>query len=84
MSTTPPEEPTPSDFPFGPVPEPAPHAGADPAVPVAPATARRAWSPWGELRQDWRTLLTLLVGLAVIGVPLGALWWGLLGIVSIA
>jgi hypothetical protein len=45
---------------------------AGPALP-----ARRPWSPWREVRADWRTLLTLVLGLAVLGVPFGALWWAL-------
>jgi Protein of unknown function (DUF2567) len=52
---------------------PAPASG----VPTPTAPERRPWSPWGEFRQDWRTLVTLLLGLAVIGAPLGVLWWGL-------
>jgi hypothetical protein len=28
------------------------------------------------VRRDWRTVVTLLLGLAVLGVPLGVLWWG--------
>jgi len=49
--------------------------GRAPAVSWPPP--RRSWSPWRELRRDWRTVVTLLLGLAVLGVPLGALWWGL-------
>jgi hypothetical protein len=41
------------------------------------STARPPWSPWREARADWRTGLTLLLGLAVLGVLLGVLWWGL-------
>lgn len=52
-------------------------AAPAPAVPGPPVPVRRPWSPWREIRQDWRTLVTLLVGLAVIGAPLGVLWWGL-------
>jgi hypothetical protein len=39
-------------------------------------TVRRRWSPWRELRGDWRVLVTLLLALAVLGAPLGVLWWG--------
>jgi hypothetical protein len=51
-------------------------AGAEPAA-VEASPARRPWSPWREARADWRTGLTLLLGLAVVGVLLGVLWWGL-------
>jgi hypothetical protein len=57
---------------------------SDPGLPSeTPDTAfaalpvRRPWSPWREARADWRTLVSLVVGLAVLGVPLGALWWAL-------
>ena len=43
---------------------------------VSWSAPRRPWSPWREVRRDWRTVVTLLLGLAVLGVPLGVLWWG--------
>jgi hypothetical protein len=52
-------------------------AAPAPAVPGLAAPVHRTWSPWREIRQDWRTLVTLLTGLAVIGAPLGVLWWAL-------
>jgi hypothetical protein len=52
-------------------------AAPAPVVPGPAAPVRPHWSPWREVTQDWRTLVTLLVGLAVIGAPLGVLWWGL-------
>jgi hypothetical protein len=60
-----------------------------PASPDTPATAdreepdaglppaRRPWSPWAEARGDWRRFALLLVGLALVGIPLGLLWWWL-------
>jgi hypothetical protein len=65
--TVPPDTPSAAD---------ATAAGAEPAA-VEASPARRPWSPWREARADWRTLLALLLGLAVLGVPLGVLWWGL-------
>jgi hypothetical protein len=45
------------------------------APPLPPAA--RPWSPWREARGDARWFATLLGGLAVVGVPLGVLWWAL-------
>jgi hypothetical protein len=59
-------------------------ATPDSAVPAPPAhpeagwpPAGRPWSPWAEARRDWRRFAVLVVGLAVVGVPLGLLWWQL-------
>jgi hypothetical protein len=49
-------------LPVPPWPEPPPHA---------------SWQGWPEVRQDLRAGLGLLVGLALAGVPAGALWWAL-------
>jgi Protein of unknown function (DUF2567) len=59
------------------VPSDAPDAPGVPDAAGPALPARRPWSPWREARAEWRTLLTLLLGLAVLGVPFGALWWAL-------
>lgn len=51
---------------------PAPGPGASAAPP-----AGRPWSPWREARGDWRVATALVGVLAVVGVPLGVLWWAL-------
>jgi Protein of unknown function (DUF2567) len=58
-------------------PSEGPAAAPAPAIPGPTAPEGGPWSPWREVRQDWRTLVALLVGLAVVGAPLGVLWWGL-------
>jgi Protein of unknown function (DUF2567) len=58
---------------------PAPSADG-PATPQdGPATppAGRPWSPWQEARRDWRWAAGVVGVLAVVGVPLGVLWWAL-------
>lgn len=59
----------------------APPVGADgpadaPAVPSGPPPVRPA-SPWTELRRDLRWAIGVVVVLALVGLPLGALWWGI-------
>jgi hypothetical protein len=44
--------------------------------PSTPAAVRR-WSPWAEARRDWRSVVGLVGGLLLAGVPLGVLWWAL-------
>jgi hypothetical protein len=48
-------------------------------APESPPAVRDGWrwSPWREVRQDWRTLVSLVVGLTLVGVPLGVLWWAI-------
>jgi LPXTG-motif cell wall-anchored protein len=46
-----------------------PPGGQPPAV--------RPWSPWGEARQEWRWAALLVGVLAVAGVLLGLLWFGI-------
>jgi Protein of unknown function (DUF2567) len=57
-----------------------------PAAPVPPAPpasltglppATRPWSPWAEARREWRWAALLVGVLAVAGVLLGLLWWGI-------
>lgn len=52
------------------VPAPGPGAPASPPAGVP-------WSPWREARRDWRWAAGLIGVLAVVGVPLGVLWWAL-------
>lgn len=52
------------------VPAPSPGAAAGPP-------AGRPWSPWREARRDWRWAVGVVGVLAVVGVPLGLLWWAL-------
>jgi hypothetical protein len=51
----------------------------DPFPPVPPPLlpAAAPWSPWSEARRDWRWGAVLVGVLAVAGVLLGLLWWGL-------
>jgi hypothetical protein len=51
---------------------PAPSPGAP-----TPLPAGRPWSPWREARRDWRWGAGVIGVLAVVGVPLGLLWWAL-------
>lgn len=50
-----------------------------PAVPAPSpgAPAGRPWSPWREVRHDWRWAAAVFGVLTVVGVPLGVLWWAL-------
>jgi Protein of unknown function (DUF2567) len=50
---------------------------AGPLPPAPHLPPRRPWSPLRELRRDWRIGLGLLVGLAVAGILVGLIWWGL-------
>jgi hypothetical protein len=42
-----------------------------------PPPATRPWSPWVEARREWRWVALLVGVLAVAGVLLGLLWWGI-------
>jgi LPXTG-motif cell wall-anchored protein len=42
-----------------------------------PPPAVRPWSPWAEARREWRWAALLVGVLAVVGVLLGLLWWGI-------
>lgn len=50
-----------------------------PAVPPPPgaSAAGAPWSPWREARRDGRWAAGVVAVLAVVGVPLGVLWWAL-------
>lgn len=49
--------------------------GAEVSATQAPAVP--PWSPWTEARREWRWAALLVGVLAVAGVLLGLLWWGI-------
>lgn len=55
----------------------APVPPAPPASLPEPPPAVRPWSPWAEARGEWRWAALLVGVLAVAGVLLGLLWWGI-------
>jgi LPXTG-motif cell wall-anchored protein len=62
-----------------PLPGTAPHGSpsADPAASGALPPLGRPESPWAEARRDWPWAALLVVVLAVAGVLVGLLWWGI-------
>lgn len=47
------------------------------SAPVAETRARRPWSPWSEVRRDLKAATGVLAALALVGFPVGLLWWRL-------
>jgi hypothetical protein len=46
-----------------------------PVAPVHPSRAGVQWRGWPEIRADLRTSAVLVLGLALVGLPAGVLWW---------
>ena len=48
-----------------------------PPVPLVAPPAVRPWSPWVEARREWAWAALLVGVLALAGVLVGLLWWGI-------
>jgi Protein of unknown function (DUF2567) len=53
-------------------PRPAPYVGRR-----GPVTPSAYWRGWPEVRADLRSSVAIVLGMALVGVPAGLLWWAL-------